>query len=140
MIKVLAFWKWVKLNGMMLGIFAAVLTFCTAASYLQGREDGADKCKAKYEEALNEGNTAVINQLTEINERNSQLVAQWEEQNRITNAALAGRVEKTYQIVEKIIEKPVEVTGDCSIDYAVVGVLNDAARGTTAGDRDPATD
>jgi arginase family enzyme len=136
----LKLWGWVKLNAALLGIAAAVVLFCSGLSYLQGREDGADKCKAKYEKALSEGNASVVAQLTEINTRNAQLVALWEKQNRLTNAALEGRIEKTYQIVEKIVEKPVEVTGDCSIDYAVVGMLNDAARGSTAGDREPDTE
>lgn len=138
MTHLLKLWGWVKLNAVMLAIFAAVLAFCTAVSYLQGRTDGKTACEARYEKDINDGLTAVNRRLVEINKRNAELVAQWEEQNRLTNQALEREVENTYRVVEKIIEKPVPVTGNCSISYDVVGVLNDAARGSTAGDRDPA--
>ena len=131
MTKLIRLWAWVKLNAMMLAIFAAVLAFCLSVSYLQGRTDGKAACEARYEKEKTEGNAAVVKQLAEINLRNSALIAQWEEQNRLTNAALEREVQNTYRVVEKIIEKPVPVTGDCSISYDVVGVLNDAARGST---------
>ena len=137
--KVLKLYGWVKLNAMMLSIFAAVLAFCTTVSYLRGLSTGTAHgkaaCEARYEKEKVRGFQAVTEQLAKINERNSQLIAQWEQQNRLTNQALERKVENTYRVVEKIIEKPITVTGDCSIDYAVVGVLNDAARGSASGDR-----
>ena len=130
MAKLVRLWAWVKLNAVMIAIFAAVLAFCVSVSYLRGRTDGKTACEARYEKAKAEGNAAVVKQLAEINLRNSALIAQWEEQNRLTNQALEREVQNTYHVVEKIIEKPVPVTGDCSISYDVVGVLNDAASGS----------
>lgn len=140
----LKLWGWVKLNAMMLGIFAAVLAFCVTVSYFRGlstgEAHGKTACEARYEKEKVQGFQAVNRRLVEINKRNAELVARWEEQNRLTSEALGRKVENTYRVVEKIIEKPIPVIGDCSIDYTVVGMLNDAARGPTAGDRDPAAD
>lgn len=132
--KVLKLWGWVKLNAVMLGIFAAVLAFCVSVSYLRGRTDGKASCEARYEKNINDGLTAVNRRLVEMNKRDAELRAQWEEQNRIASEALGRKVENTYKVVEKIVEKPVEVQGDCRISYDVVGMLNDAARGSTTGD------
>jgi hypothetical protein len=141
---ILKFWGWVKLNAMMLGIFAAVLAFCVAVSYFRGlstgEAHGKAACEARYEKEKVQGFQAVSRRLVELNKRNAELVAQWEEQNRLTSAALGRKVENTYKVVEKIVEKPVVVRGSCHIDYAVVGMLNDAARGSTTGNRDPAAD
>lgn len=135
--KLLPIWSYLKTHAVLLGIFVAVLTFSVGASYFwglgKGEKNGRAACEARYEKEKVQGFQAVTARLTEINERNSQLVAQWEEQNRLTTAALERRVENTYKVVEKIVEKPVPVTGDCRIDYSVVGVLNDAARGSADG-------
>lgn len=59
--------------------------------------------------------------------RDTQLRAEYEEQKRLIEQALARKETHTYEVVEKIIEKPVEVGADCRIDYAIVELLNDAA-------------
>jgi hypothetical protein len=131
MTHLLNLYNWLKLNAVMLAIFAAVLSFCTVVSYFKGRDHGADACQARYEKEKAQGFAAVNRRLVEMNKRNAELAAQWQEQNRLTEQALDSQITNTYKVVEKIIEKPVPVTGDCDIGYELVELLNDAA---TPGD------
>lgn len=128
--KVLKLWGWVKLNAVMLAIFAAVLAFCAAVSYLQGRTDGKASCEARYEKDKSEGFQAVIAELQTMDARDAQLRAEYEKQKQLIEQALARKETHTYEVVEKIIEKPVQVGADCRIDYTIVELLNDAATAT----------
>lgn len=120
-------WGWVKLNAVMLAIFAAVLSFCTVVSYFKGRDHGADACEARYEKQKSENFQAVIAELQTMDARDAQLRAEYEKQKQLIEQALARKETHTYEVVEKIIEKPVQVGADCRIDYTIVELLNDAA-------------
>lgn len=120
---VIKIWSWVKLNAVMFAIFAAVLTFCVAMAYLQGRADSKAHCDAEKAK----GFAAVNAELLRIREADEAQSKAWDKQNELTAAALDARVTDTYRVVEKIIEKPVPVTGDCDIGYELVELLNAAA-------------
>lgn len=128
---------WARTNITLLGIFTVILTFSVGMAYFKGRTDGTETCTAKYEARIeaekNAALTAVNTRLTEIEETNRLLRAEYQELNRQISAGVFTRTVTVYEIVEKAIEKPVLVQGDCRIDYDGVARVFDAVA-TAASD------
>jgi biopolymer transport protein ExbD len=119
------------------GIFLVILTFSSAMAYFKGRSDGTETCTAKYEAQIaqerNTALTAVTNRLTEIDENNKLLRSEYQELNRQISAGVFTKVVTVREVVEKAVEKPVFVQGDCRIDYDGVARVFDAVA-TAASD------
>jgi hypothetical protein len=128
---------WARTRLTLFGIFFAILTFSVAMAYFKGRSDGTETCTAKYEAQIaqerNTALTAVTNRLTEIDENNRLLRSEYQELNRQISAGVFTKIVTVREVVEKAVEKPVFVQGDCRIDYDGVARVFDAVA-TAASD------
>lgn len=121
----------------MLGIFLVTLTFSSVVAYFKGRSDGTETCTAKYEAQIaqerNVALTTVNERLTAIDVQNKLLRSEYQELNRQISAGVFTKIVTVREVVEKAVEKPVFVQGDCRIDYDGVARVFDAVA-TAASD------
>ena len=118
-------------------IVAVIFLFCTFLAYLKGSADAKEACTNRYEaqiaqEQLVRSNT-VASKLAEIQERNRKLREDYAEINRQISEGVFIRTETVYQTVEKAVEKPVYVEGNCTINYDDAARVFDAVA-SAAGD------
>lgn len=118
-------------------IIAVIFLFCTFLAYLKGSADAKEACTNRYEaqiaqEQLVRSNT-VASKLAEIQERNRKLREEYAEINRQISEGVFNKTKTVYRTVEKAVEKPVYVEGDCTISYDDVARVFDAVA-SAAGD------
>lgn len=122
-------WR-LKTNITFLGIFLVISTFLVATSYFKGRADAREACTNKYEAQIARERIAAMNaigaKLTQVHSENRKLRLEYEELNRQISEGVFTKTETIYRTVEKAVEKPVYVEGECSIDYAGVASVFDA--------------
>ena len=128
--------SWLKTNITLFGIFVVISTFLGAASYFKGRADAREACTNKYEAQIAKERLATMNavgtKLAQIHSDNRKLRLEYEELNRQISEGVFTRTETIYRTVEKAVEKPVYVEGECSIDYdGVASVFDTVASAAT---------
>ena len=99
--------------------------------YLKGEANGEAQCRAEQQLSLISGQENVIQELLALKESQETFYNNLRETNENLSNELKNKIENKETIIkEKLVEKPVKVVGDCSIDYDAVRLHNDLA---TAG-------
>lgn len=129
MTKLIEIWSWIKLNAIVLVVAFAITATATTFSYFKGRSHGAEACEARYTKRDNAHQKEVIDRLAAINSQNIELGKLYARMNRESDEAAKTEIQTIYREVEKVVEVPVKVEGDCRIDYdGVARVLDGSVR------------